>query len=93
MKEITEALIGSPIKKLEEKFDYLDDEVSCLETQLAELKSYIGRNEIKTLINDSQKILQEQVDQVQQQAKRNKVRLIGMLEDHGEELNNKIKKL
>lgn len=45
--ESTETLIDSIIENLKEKFDYYNDKMNNLETQLAKLNSYTERNETK----------------------------------------------
>lgn len=91
--QITEILIGSVIEKLKEKFQYYENKINSLEKELAELKSFTEENEIKNPNDSSQKILQEKVDNIQQQAKRNNIRLMCVPEDRGEQLNYKVMKL
>lgn len=85
IREISEILIGSIIEKLSEKFTYYDNKISTLESEISELKSCI-EHQAKTPDGGTQKHLQERVDIIHQETKRNNIRIIGMKEERGEKL-------
>lgn len=96
---ICDAIVANIIEKLSEKFNYYDSKIAFLEEELNLLKNSNTVPIQNNISCDEQKNLKQKIDQLQQSAKRNNIRLFGIREDKNENLlkrtnelfNNKLK--
>lgn len=89
---ISDAIINSITKKLAEKFNLYDAKIASLEAEIQLLKSN-SSNQIENNTDDNQKKLEQKVDILQQQAKNNNIRLMGVKEIENENTSNIVKEL
>nr|CAH7719783.1 unnamed protein product [Callosobruchus chinensis]CAH7738923.1 unnamed protein product [Callosobruchus chinensis] len=87
---ISEAIITNITKKLAEKFNYYDAKIASLEAEIQLLKS--SCNNTTASRDDSSKI-ERKVDVLQQQAKNNNIRLMGVKESPNENTLVAVKKI
>lgn len=89
---ISEAIINSVTKKLAEKFNLYDTKIASLEAEIQLLKSN-HINSVDNIPDETQKKLQHKVDILQQETKKNNIRLMGLKECDNENSENCMKKV
>lgn len=89
---ISDAILNSITKKLAEKFNLYDAKIASLEAEIQLLKSN-SSNQTENTTNDNQKKLEQKVDILHQQAKKNNIRLMGVKEIENENTSNIVKEL
>lgn len=89
---ISEAIINNISKKLAEKFNYYDTKISALEAEIQLLKSENRSNQNDSLVDNKQNLIHK-IDNLEQRAKNNNIRLMGIKKDDKENTVVKVKQL
>ncbi|XP_044753586.1 uncharacterized protein LOC123312997 [Coccinella septempunctata] len=92
IKEISNAIINTISRRFAEKFNDYEAKIATLEAEIQLLKSNTDKIETN-FTDDTRKKLQQKVDYLEQRAKNNNIRLIGIKESQEENLLTQVKKL
>lgn len=87
---ISDAIISNISKRLAEKFNYYDAKITALEAEIQVLKSTNKNIEIDSS-NDNHILVKQKVDSLEQRAKNNNIRLMGLKEVDNENTMNRVK--
>lgn len=89
---ISDAIINNISKRLAEKFNYYDAKISALEAEILMLKSNNKNIEIHSTNEDHIQVKQK-VDSLEQRAKNNNIRLMGVNETENENTMDRVKNI
>lgn len=88
---VSEAIISGVTKKLAERFNYYDAKIASLEAEIQLIKS--NKSDIVNTTPADQKRMEQKIDILQQSAKNNNIRLMGLEEADSENISLKVKEL
>ncbi|CAH1994250.1 unnamed protein product [Acanthoscelides obtectus] len=85
---ISNIILRTITSTLNDKFKYYDDKIAQLEAEIVNLKS--NKNETQDIATeDTQRNVQQKLDNIQQHIKNNNIRLMQVPEAEGENLSEK----
>lgn len=86
---ITQIIIQTITSVLSDKFKFYDDKISSLEAEIEQLKTLKSDDNNPNTI-ESQKKVEQKLDNLQQQQKNNNIRIMHLKEEENENLTNKM---